>query len=155
MPLTRRSQPSPSIAADMCMALDRVREQPLRRARAGLQLVEEVAVVDDKLPITFGVVDLVHERAILAAGRTGDVLELLDPERDVLERERYDTCVGWNAMNALLAAGAEQIEAVPHAEIRHVPAWNGRRRGDIAAVHADRVPGSAHHRAEANVRFVE
>src|SRR5262245_56116884 len=139
----------------MCTALDRVREQPLRRARTGLQLVEEIAVVDDELPDTFSVVDLVHERAVLAARRAGDVVELLDSERDVLERERFDTRVGWNAMNALFAARPEQIQTVRHAEIRHVPPWNGRRGGEVAAVHADWVPGSAHHRAEADVRFVE
>src|SRR5262249_4585686 len=92
-----------------------VREEPLRWTAAGLQLVKEVAVVDDELSDTFRVVDFVHEGAILARGGASDLFELLDLEVHILEGQRFDACVRRNAVNALLTAGTEEIQTVRHA----------------------------------------
>src|SRR5215472_18051932 len=104
------------------MRLVRVGEQPLWRTLAGLHLVEKVAVVDHMLASFLIIEDLVHKGAVFTRHAAANAREFFNAELHIFKLERLDLGIWRNRVDALLAARAEQIQAVRHAESGNDPA---------------------------------
>jgi hypothetical protein len=76
---------------------------------------------------------------VLGAAQRAGLVEMLDFEGMILEIEADDLGVGRHRIDALLAAGAEQLQRLRHVHLRIVEFRRRRRVHDVAALDLDRI----------------